>query len=188
MSHTVLRCSALASLLLAVSLVPGQFQVHAASRHPAAHHALPKVPTAVLVWQGKILPIVIAAYSSFSTLEEALQAHDVQGLADTANQFALEQQQVELVQPTPAATHVTAGELATGLHDLASGTEALAAGIRANDNAAAQSASRTIEEGLNLFQKAVDQIRRATGGALATTTGSAAVTAPRPTPIIQGLP
>lgn len=188
MSHRVPRWIALASLLLTVGLLPGQFQAHAASKDRPMHSAQAKVATDVLVWQGKVLPIVIAAYTSFSTLEAALQAHDVQGLADTANQFTLEQQQLRTVQPTPPATHVTSTELAGGLHDLAAGTKALAVSFQAGNNAGAQSASNTIEEGLNLFQKAVDQIRKASGGALAITGGGGTAAAPQPTPIIQGLP
>jgi X-X-X-Leu-X-X-Gly heptad repeat protein len=188
MRQKVLRGGALTSLLLVIALLPGQVQVHAASKHAAVHQARPQVSMAVLVWQGKILPIVIAVYGSFSNLEVALQAHDVQGLADTANQFTLEQQELQKVRPTPVAIHATAGELAAGLHDLAAGTGVLATSFQSNDAAAVQSASHTIEEGLNLFQKAVDQIRKAAGGALVPTGGRSPATAPQPTPIIQGLP
>ena len=183
--------SRFAHVVLAIGIVslgayPYEAGAHSATHRAAAAH--PQQADAVLLWQGKILPIITDVYATFGNLSTALQNRDLDGIAKTGDQFAGEQQRFEQVKPVPHATSHTARVMDQGLRDLTNGTKALVVGLRATDNTAAQRGAVQVENGLKLFQQAVDQIRRINGPIGEPTVMPGPGAGPQPTPIIRGLP
>src|SRR6185312_13660662 len=88
---------ALAFGLLGVGAAP--FGVYAQGSATTSHAADTKQSTSVLVWQGKILPIITDVYASVSDLSVAVQNNDFDSIAKTGDQFAGERQRFELIKP-----------------------------------------------------------------------------------------
>ncbi len=144
--------------------------------------------TAVLVWQGKILPIITDVYSSVSDLSVAVQNNDFDSIAKTGDQFGGEQQRFEQIKPTPKTVGGAAKVLDQGLKDLTSGTKALVVSLRDSDSTGSRRAAAQVENGLKLFNQAVGQIRRLNGPLAEPTVIPNTNGGPVPTPIIKGLP
>lgn len=176
----------LALVVLLLGIGAGQYQ--AGQRGAAAASAPRQEPAAVLIWQGKLLPIVTDVYSSISALGTALSNRDVDGIARVGDQFAAEQQRFEVIAPVPGTVRPVAQVMHSGLRNLANGTKALVIGLRASDNAESQRAANQIVQGDKEFQQAVNQIRRASGPVGTSPLGPSAASTPVPTPIIRGLP
>ncbi|HXT37379.1 MAG TPA: hypothetical protein VN837_17530 [Chloroflexota bacterium] len=185
---------ALAIGLLGIGTLP--FEAHARSvaqaarvqSARAARGAGARQTTAVLVWQGKILPIVTDVYASLSDLSVALQNRDYNGIATTGDQFAGERQRFDLIKPTPHSMSNAAKVLDQGLRELTNGTKSLVVGLRDSDSAGSQRAANQVENGLKLFNQAVGQIRRMNGPVAEPTVIPNPNAGPVPTPIIKGLP
>jgi len=177
---------ALAIGLLGVGTLP--FEVQARSVASAAHGSSTRQPTAVLVWQGKILPIVTDVYASLSDLSIALQNRDYTGIAGTGDQFAGERQRFDLIKPTPHTMSYVAKILDQSLRELTNGTKSLVVGLRDSDSAGSQRAANQVESGLKMFNQAVGQIRRMNGPVAEPTIIPNPNAGPAPTPIIKGLP
>jgi hypothetical protein len=164
----------------------GQYQIGTRGAVQAA--GVPGEPAEVLIWQGKLLPIVTDVYTSLGDLGTALTNRDVDGVAKVGDQFTGEEQRFEIISPTPSKVRSIAKIMDLGLRNLANGTKALVVGLRASDNAGSQRAANQIVQGDKQFQQAVDQIRRAAGPLVPRTTGPSPAGTPVPTPIIRGLP
>ena len=172
--------------LLGIGTVP--FEAHARNIGRTAHSTAAQQSTTVLVWQGKILPIVTDVYASLSDLSVALQNRDFDGIAKAGDQFAGEKQRFELIKPTPHAVSGASKIMDQSLRDLTNGTKSLVVGLRDSDSAASQRAANQVENGLKLFDQAVGQIRRLNGPLAEPTSIPNADAGPAPTPIIKGLP
>ena len=185
---------ALAIGLLGMGTLP--FDAHARSVAPvpraqgasATHGGSAQQTTAVLVWQGKILPIVTDVYNSLSNLSIALQNRDYAGIATTGDQFAGERQRFDLIKPTPHSVSNAAKVLDQSLRELTNGTKSLVVGLRDSDSAGSQRAANQVQNGLKLFNQAVGQIRRMNGPIAEPTIIPNPKAGPLPTPIIKGLP
>jgi hypothetical protein len=171
--------------LLGIAAVP--FEARARNVAAGARAATTQ-STAVLVWQGKILPIVTDVYASVSDLSVAVQNNDFDSIAKTGDQFGGEQQRFERVKPTPKAVGSAAKVLDQGLKDLTSGTKALVVSLRDSDSTGSRRAASKVENGLKLFNQAVGQIRRLNGPLTEPTVIPNTNGGPVPTPIIKGLP
>ena len=163
-----------------------QFQAQAAQpsgRAPSAQHA--ESPE-VLVWQGKLLPIVTDVYASIGELGNALNNRDVDTMAKIGDEFANEQMRFEAIVPTPKAVRNASRILDQALRNMSNGTRSLVIGERASDNAGLQRAAKQIVQGFREFQQAVDVLRRMAGpvNVPSTQNNSPAI----PTPVIRGLP
>jgi hypothetical protein len=143
--------------------------------------------TDVLIWQGKVLPIVTDVFASISALSTALQNRDISGVAKVGDQFAGEQIRFEAVSPVPNQVKQTALNFNRALRDLSDGTKALVVGLRSSNNADAQRAATKVVNGLKEFQQAVDQVRRNSGPIGEPTVVPQANAGPAPTPIIKGI-
>jgi hypothetical protein len=145
-------------------------------------------PTAVLVWQGKVLPIVTDVFATVGSLDSALQNRDLAGVSKAGDDFAGELVRFTRIKPTPPQVGHTSRTFATALKDIATGTRALARSLRSSTNSNAQRASNQITAGLREFQSAIDQIRKSSGPSGEPTVVPPANAGPTPTPIIRGLP
>src|SRR6185312_1350866 len=137
---------ALAFGLLGVGAAP--FGVYAQGSATTSHAADTKQSTSVLVWQGKILPIVTDVYASLSDLSVALQNRDYNGIATTGDQFAGERQSFNMIKPTPHSMSNAAKVLDQGLRELTNGTKSLVVGLRDSDSAGSQRAANQVENGM----------------------------------------
>jgi hypothetical protein len=164
------------------------FGVYARGNVAASHTHAAKQSTAVLVWQGKILPIVTDVYASVSDLSVAVQNNDFDTIAKTGDQFAGERQRFDLVKPIPHPVGNAAKVLDRGLKDLSSGTKALVVGLRDSDSAGSRRAADQVENGLKLFNQGVGQIRRLNGPLGEPTIIRDPNAGPVPTPVVKGLP
>jgi len=169
--------------LLGIVAVPLEVRNVAAGAHAVAAQS-----TAVLVWQGKILPIITDVYGSVSDLSVAVQNNDFDAIAKTGDQFGGEQQRFELVKPTPKTVGSAAKVMDQGLKDLTRGTKALVVSLRDSDPTGSRRAASQVENGLKLFNQAVGQIRRLNGPLAEPTVIPNTNGGPVPTPIIKGLP
>lgn len=155
------------------------------ARHAAATGG--KAPSAaLLIYEGKILPVITDVYNSVNDLGTAISDRSVDGIAKIGDQFAAEQGRFENVKPVPTQLHSAAVALDKGLQDLNNGTQALAVGLRASDTAATQRAATQLTQGLKQFLKAVGQVRSFAGPQ--NSARPAASGTPQPTPVIKGLP
>jgi hypothetical protein len=180
------RIVRLAIVVGVIGLGLGQYQ---AGNHGGVQAAgAPGQPTDVLIWQGKLLPIVTDVYTSLGDLGTALTNRDVDGVARVGDEFSNEQQRFETISPVPSRVRKIARIMDQGLRNLANGTKALVVGLRASDNAGSQRAANQIAQGDKQFQQAVDQIRRASGPVTPINPNPSASGTPVPTPIIKGLP
>jgi hypothetical protein len=171
--------------LLAIAAVP----LEARARNvTVGRQAAATQSTAVLVWQGKILPIITDVYASVSDLSVAVQNNDYDSIAKTGDQFGGEQQRFERVKPTPKTVGGAAKVLDQSLKDLSSGTKALVVSLRDSDSTGSRRAASQVENGLKLFNQAVGQIRRLNGPLTEPTVIPKTNGGPVPTPIIKGLP
>ncbi|MGH2343593.1 MAG: hypothetical protein ACRDG4_00085 [Chloroflexota bacterium] len=177
---------ALAFGLLGVGAAP--FGVYARDGATASHAGSAKQSTTVLVWQGKILPIITDVYASVSDLSVAVQNNDFDSIAKTGDQFAGERQRFELIKPVPHPVGNAAKVLDKGLKDLSSGTKSLVVGLRDSDSAGSRRAADQVENGLKLFNQGVGQIRRLNGPLAEPTIIRNPNAGPVPTPIVKGLP
>src|ERR1035437_9407403 len=136
--------------------------------------ANPPQSTEVLIWQGRILPIVTDAFGSINGLGNAVRANDAGSVAKASDEFAGELLRFRRVAPTPRQVHGASILFEKGLNDLAGGARTLAG------------ATQELA-GAREFQQAIDKVRRNAG-----TSAEPAVTltpaGPVPTPIIRGLP
>jgi hypothetical protein len=191
MHGSLVRGTRLVILVSVIGLGVGQYQAQARSvhSHQAPSSARQSQPTDVLLYQGKILPIVTDVYSSLNDLSTAVNDRSVDGIAKVGDQFAGEQQRFEAIKPIPKAIRHAASVLDLGLHNMNSGTKALVVGLRASDNASVQRAANQLQQGINQFQQAVNQVRSMAGpvGEPSALPGSGKGT-PVPTPVIKGLP
>jgi hypothetical protein len=171
--------------LLGIAAVPLEARARnvGVSVQPAA-----KQSTAVLVWQGKILPIITDVYASVSDLSVAVQNNDFDSIAKTGDQFGGERQRFELIKPTPKTVGSAAKVLDQGLKDLSSGTKALVVSLRDSDSTGSRRAASQVENGLKLFNQALGQIRRLNGPLTEPTVIPNSNGGPAPTPVIKGLP
>jgi hypothetical protein len=144
-------------------------------------------PTEVLVWQGKVLPIVTDVFASISGLSTALQNRDIDGVAKIGDQFAGEEIRFQAVSPVPHQVKQTAQSFNKALRDMSDGTKALVVGLRSSNNTNAQRAANQVVVGLREFQQAVDQVRRNAGPIGEPTVVPQANAGPAPTPIIKGI-
>lgn len=172
--------------LLGIGAVPFGAQARTIAR--TTHGSAAQLSTDVLVWQGKILPIITDIYGSLSDLSVALQNRDDNGIATVGDQFTGEKQRFELIKPTPHLVSGAAKVMDQSLRDLTNGTNALVVALRDSDSAASQRAANQVENGLKLFDQAVGQIRRLNGPLTEPTAIPSANAGPQPTPIIKGLP
>ncbi len=187
--NTVLR-SRLARCLVAASVVgfaAGSVRVYAQAPRAGGTSASYNQSTAVLVWQGRILPIVTDTIASLNNLGNSIQRNDVTGVSKTADEFSGELVRFQQTTPIPAEVKATAKLFVKSLTDLSVGTNTLVLGLRTSSRTEVQRASSQIDNGAVEFQNAIDQIRRKSGpaGEPTVTTRSAG---PSPTPIIRGLP
>jgi hypothetical protein len=164
----------------------GQYQ--GGTRGAAQAAGVPVQPAEVLIWQGKLLPIVTDVYTSLGDLGTALTNRDVEGVAKVGDQFSGEEQRFEVIAPIPSKVRGIAKVMDQALRNLANGTKALVVGLRASDNAGSQRAANQIVQGDKQFQQAVDQIRRAAGPLSPRSPRPTSSGTPVPTPIIRGLP
>jgi hypothetical protein len=178
---SLLRLAVLFSVI-GLGVTQMQFQARAAQPQTTQHAEAAEV----LVWQGKLLPVVTDIYASIGDLGTALNNRDVGSIAKVGDQFANEQLRFEAITPTPKAVRTPAKILDQALRNMSNGTRALVIGERASDNAALQRAAKQIVQGFRQFQQAVDVIRRMAGPV--TVPASQANTAAIPTPVIRGLP
>jgi hypothetical protein len=178
---SLLRLAVLVGLIgLGVNQI--QFQAHAAQPQAGARAEAAEV----LVWQGKLLPVVTDIYASIGDLGTALNNRDVGSMAKVGDQFANEQLRFEAITPTPKAVRTPANILDQALRNMSNGTRALVIGERASDNAGLQRAAKQIVQGFRQFQQAVDVIRRMSGPV--TVPASQGNSSAIPTPVIRGLP
>jgi hypothetical protein len=167
----------------------GHYQVQAQTNIPlAAHASTTPQTTAVLVWQGKVLPIVTDVFASINSFNSNLQAHNVHGIAKAGNEFAGELQRFQSISPVPPQAKKISLTFTTALRNMADGTKALVAGVQNNSSSNAQHAADKVIKGLHEFQTAVDQVRRSSGPPGEPTAVPPANAGPAPTPIIRGLP
>lgn len=191
MRGSVVRGIRLAAIVGVIGLAAGQFQAQAsvgnASR--AAGRQGVAQPTAQLVYQGKILPIVTDVYNSIDSLSTALNNRSVPQVAVVAGEFSYEKVRLEAVRPVPGSLKNAALQLDQGISNLSTGTTQLVTGLKASDSKAVQAAATVLDNGLKEFQSGVSIVRRLAGPLTVPTpspkTGSAG---PQPTPIIRGLP
>ncbi|MDB5059791.1 MAG: hypothetical protein JWO59_3263 [Chloroflexi bacterium] len=182
------------ALLTSVTLLTGivglgGYQVQAQT-HPAITVRASATPqtTSVLVWQGKLLPIVTDVFGSINEFNTALQAHNVRGISKVGDKFAGELQRFQMISPTPPQAKKISLTFTTALRDMADGTKALVAGLQNNSSANAQRAGDRVLKGLREFQTAVNQVRRSSGPPGEPTVVPPANAGPVATPIIRGLP
>ena len=149
--------------------------------------ANPPQSTEVLIWQGRILPIVTDAFGSINGLGNAVRANDAGSVAKASDEFAGELLRFRRVAPTPRQVHGASILFEKGLNDLAGGARTLAGGLRGKNTSQSRSGATQVLAGTREFQQAIDQVHRNAG-----TSAEPAVTltpaGPVPTPIIRGLP
>jgi hypothetical protein len=154
-----------------------------------SHAVVNKQSTDVLIWQGRILPIVTDAFASISNLGAAIQKSDAAGVSKAGDEFAGELIRFQLVKPIPQAVQQVSRVFMKSLKDMSAGSKSLADGLRGTISPAdAQRAANQLLSGLHEFQQAVDQIRRNSGPIGEPTVAPLAHSGPTPTPIIRGLP
>jgi len=168
-------------------MTAGISEVHAQvprSQDAAATHVQ---SAAVLIWQGRVLPIVTDTIASINELGNAIQKDDVTGVSTAANEFAGELIRFRQVSPVPTGVRPAAQLFIKSLADLSNGSNTLVEGLRANSRTELEHASSQIDNGASEFQNAIDQVRRNSGPA-----GEPTVVphyaGPTPTPIVRGLP
>jgi len=179
---------AVLACVVGLGLTQLQTQARAAFPHQAAVATAQDQAAVVLIWQGKLLPIVTDVYASLSSLGTAINNRDATGVATVGDQFAGEQQRFESIQSVPSTARGVAKIMDKGLRNLNNGSKALVVGLRAGDSAAEQRAAQQVVQGLRQFQQAVSQIRRMSGPAGEPTPLPSAGGTPMPTPVIKGLP
>lgn len=188
MRPTVNNLVRLAILISVIGLGVTHYQFQAQAAQPGVRvRTIQQAEAAeVLVWQGKLLPIVTDVYASIGELGTALNNHDVDSMAKIGDQFANEQTRFEAIVPTPSAVRSAAHILDQALRNMSNGTRSLVIGERASDNAGLQRAAQQIVQGFRQFQQAVDVIRRMAGpvNVPSPQANSPAI----PTPVIKGLP
>jgi hypothetical protein len=188
MRHSIAHLARALLVIGIVGLGVGQRQALAGSDGSRQLHAVGAAQsTDVLIWQGKVLPIVTDVFASISSLGTALQNRDVDGVAKVGDQFAGEEIRFQAVSPVPKESKQTALNFNKALRDMSDGTKALVVGLRASNNADAQRAATKLVNGLREFQQAVDQVRRNSGPIGEPTVVPQANAGPAPTPIIKGI-
>jgi hypothetical protein len=183
-------CSRTARCLVAASIIgftAGGVRAQAQTPRTASASASHAQSTAVLIWQGSILPIVTDTIASLNNLGNSIQRSDLTGVTSTASEFAGELIRFRRVSPTPPDMKSTSRLFIKSLTDLSSGTNTLVQGLRASNRTEVQHASSQIESGATEFQTAIDQIRRKSGPPGEPTEAPAHAEA-SPTPIIRGMP
>jgi hypothetical protein len=181
---SAIRCAVVASSIV---LGIGGYQAqaaHQAARTTRTASALQS--TDVLVWQGKILPIVTDVYASLRDLDLVIQNADVTGISTVAAQFVGERIRFMQIVPVPTPDRTTARLFAKGLGDMAGATSALAVGIRSGSRSASLQAIKQIDTGQSEFDKAIAQIRHSSGPSGEPTPVAPANAGPTATPIIKG--
>lgn len=170
-----------------IGVTSGNVHVRAQAPQARATPAGFNQPAAVLIWQGRILPIITDTIASIGDLGSAVQRNDLSGISKTSAEFAGELIRFRHVAPTPTDMQRTSKLFIKGLTDLSEGAKALALGLRTSSRTEVQSAATKVDNGTLEFQNAIDQIRRKSGPA-----GEPTVVphfaGPTPTPIIRGLP
>jgi hypothetical protein len=178
------RCLIAASI---IGFTAGSVRVYAQAPRAGSASTSHAQSTAVLVWQGRILPIITDTIASLNELGTAFQRSDLTGVSTTADQFAGELVRFRRVSPTPPDVKPTSQLFIKSLTDLSAGTNTLVLGLRQSNRTEVQQASSQIDRGALEFQSAIDQIRRKSGPAGEPTVVPAHV-GPSPTPIIRGMP
>ena len=171
--------------MLGIGVGHGRLELGTANARSAA--ATGRVPsTALLIYEGKILPVITDVYNSVNDLGTAINDRSVDGITRIADQFAAEQGRFENVKPVPAQLRSAATTLDKGIQNLDGGTQALAAGLKAADNAGTQRAATQLTQGLKQFLQAVGQVRSFAGPQ--DSVRPSAPGTPQPTAVIKGLP
>jgi hypothetical protein len=178
------RCLIVAGI---IGFTAGDIHVQAQTPHAGAAATGYNQTTAVLVWQGRVLPIVTDTIASLQNLSNAIQKNDLSGVSRIADEFAGELVRFKHISPTPADVKQTSTLFIKGLSDLSVGTKTLALGLRTSSRTVVLRAASQVDSGALEFQNAIDQIRRKSGPA-GEPTVVPQYAGPTPTPIIRGLP
>lgn len=191
MRHMVAASARLGIVISVIGLGLGQYRAQASSSRAQATQSVMHAtePVELLVYQGRILPIVTDVYTSINDLGTAINDRNVENIAKIGDQFAGEQLRFIAVRPVPRQLKGAAGTMEKGLRNLSTGTTSLVQALRASDTAASQRAANQLVVGLKQFQLAVSQVRSLAGPKGQTPqAGHAVGGTPVPTPIIRGLP
>ena len=168
-------------------MTAGISEVHAQVPRSMNAAAARTQPVAVLIWQGRVLPIVTDTYASINELGNAIQKDDVMGVSTVAKEFAGELIRFRQVSPVPTSVRPASQLFIKSLADLSNGSATLLEGLGSNSRTELEHASSQIDSGANEFQNAVDKVRRNSGPA-GEPTVAAHYAGPTPTPIVRGLP
>jgi hypothetical protein len=183
---TLVRCAVATGIIMAGL---GALQAQAQPFPSGAKLAASAQQSAdVLIWQGKILPIVTDIFTSINDLGTALMKNDVGSVTKVGAQFAGERIRFQQISPVPDKVKKLAALFEKSLKDMSDGSSGIAAGLRSGSKADAQRSANQFISGLDEFQHGIDQVRRSSGPAGEPTIALPVQAGPTPTPIIRGLP